>query len=436
MKAPTGWLDDRRRVLALVLLGVALRLAAVMAFPVYPLVDNTEDTAIYDEGARSLAAGQGYTWAGHSTAFFPVGWPLLLSMAYRVGGVAARSGQLLNFGLSLALIAGAWGLASRLSGRRAGRLVAVAMALAPHQVIYPAFLMSEVAFTAFFTLSLMLVARGARAGWRLGLAGVLMGMATLVRGPSLLFPLFVAAFALFGERRGPRAALLAGLVFGAGMLAPLGPWAARNHQVFGRWVLVANDGGMNFLMGNHHGATGARHEPAGGLPDTGSEVRDDREGYRRGMEFIRQRPLEFLSLLPRKFIRLTAPAPLLTYRTELRTKWPQFLALAAMGLDQLLHLALWLIVARIALVAVRARAAWRRDHPGLTCAGDPGLRFGFLALGLWIGIHLIFLGGARYFFPMMPVMISLAAGAVVGPGPSDESTRRPASSARVSGAGS
>lgn len=421
MTAPTGWLDDRRRVLALVMLGIALRLAAVLAFPVYPLVDNTEDTAIYDEGARSLAAGQGYTWAGHPTAFFPVGWPMLLSLAYRVAGVSARSGQLLNFGLSLALVAASWGLASRLFGRRAGRLAAVAVALAPHQVIYPAFLMSEVAFTAFFTLSLMLVARGARAGWRLGLAGALMGMATLIRGPSLLFPLFVMAFAWLGERRNLRAAFLAALVFGAGMLAPLGPWAVRNHHVFGRWVVVANDGGMNFLMGNHPGATGARHEPAEGLPDTGNELQDDREGYRRGMAFIRQYPIEFLSLLPRKFVRLTAPAPLLTYRAELRSKWPGPLAFILMGLDQLLHLALWLIVGGVALRAARARSAWRREHPGLACAGDPGLRFGFLALGLWIGVHLIFLGGARYFFPMMPLTVALAASALAGRAPGDSS---------------
>ena len=413
MKKASGWLDDRRWVLALVALGVSLRLAAILTFPVYPLVDNTADTAIYDEGAHSLAAGQGYTWGGHPTAFFPIGWPLLLSLAYRVGGASAASGQFLNFLLSLALLGAAWKLADRLFGGRAGRLTAVVMALAPHQVIYPAFLMSEVAFSAFFVASLLLVAGGSRSKGRLLAGGLLMGAATLIRGPSLLFPLFVAAFVLLGEGRGWRAALVAGLLFALGMMAPLGPWAWRNHREFGRWVLVANDGGMNFLMGNHAGATGARHEPAGGLPDSGNEVADDREGYRRGWEFIRARPLEFLSLLPKKFVRLTAPAPLLTYRAELRAKWPEAVAMGTMVVDQLLHLATWCLVIWTLLKAWRARVAWRRDHPGIGCAGVPGLRFALLALALWAATHLVFLGGARYFFPVMPLMLGLAAAAIV-----------------------
>jgi 4-amino-4-deoxy-L-arabinose transferase-like glycosyltransferase len=402
------------RTRLLVALGLALRLVAVLTFPVYPLVDNTEDTEIYDFGAKSLAAGQGYRWGDQPTAFFPIGWPLLLSMAYRVGGVSADTGQWLNFGFSIVLLFAGWALGRRLLGAAGGRLVAIVLALAPHHVVYPAFLMSETSFTALFTASLLVLASDAARLRNAAGAGLLMGMATLVRGPSLVYPLFALAAARFVRGASIGRTIVVAVVFGLALLVPLLPWGARNHAVFGRWVLVANDGGMNFLMGNHPGATGARQEPPEGLPNTGDEVADDREGYRRGLEFIRERPLEFVALWPKKLVRLCAPAPLLTYRAELRAKWPEPLALALLAFDQLLHLALW---AGAALGVVGALRAWRahRRAGGGACPGDPSLRFPLLAIGLWVLVHLAFLGGARYFYPMMPLLVIVAVRGVTRP---------------------
>jgi hypothetical protein len=169
--------------------------------------------------------------------------------------------------------------------------------------------------------------------------------------------------------------LLAGFVFGLALLVPLAPWAYRNHQVFGRWVLVANDGGMNFLMGNHVGATGARHEPAEGLPDTGDEIRDDREGYRRGLEFIGQHPCirklwqvrpltaAALSDLPRELAMAEARV-----RTSTRST----------------AVALWVL-------AARGCGAWRRWGESDRALALPG------TLGLWIAVHLAFSAGALLF---------------------------------------
>lgn len=398
---PVDAILDGRAFPMLLILGFFLRLAAILAFPVYPLVGNTEDTLIYDAGARSLAMGSGYQLGGNPTAFFPIGWPLILSFAYRLMGFSAKSGQMINLVFSLLIVVAGWVMARRLLGARSGRFVALVLALAPHQILYPAFLMSEAAFTAFFSgsLALLLAVPASlstipiRSVMTLIGAGVLMGAATLIRGPALVYPLLAGAWARLGMKATPTVSLLVAVLFGLGALIPLTPWALRNHAAFDRWVLVANDGGMNFLMGNHEGATGARHEPPGGLPDTGSEVLDDREGYRRGLEFIQAKPLEFLALLPRKLVRLTVPAPLLTYRAELRDKWPEPLALGLLIFDQLLHLALWGL-ALVAMVRMRHR---------------PAVRFGMLTIGLWVAVHLAFLGGARYFFPMMPILVLMAA---------------------------
>lgn len=398
--------DLPRWLLLILVIGVVGRLAAALTFPVFPILDNTEDTIIYDAGAKSLAAGDGYRWGGRATAFFPVGWPLLLSFAYRLGGESARSGQILNVLLSLALLAATGLLARRLFGARVAAVTVAITALAPHQLVYPAFLMSEVAFTAFFVAALALLALGTERRVPLLAAGVLMGCATLIRGLALVYPLAVAAWAHFGERRSLPRSALAAFLFGLAMLVPLTPWAVRNHDVFGRWVLVANDGGWNFLMGNHVGATGARHEPVGGLPDTGDEIADDREAYRQGLDFIRRHPVDAVALWPLKLVRLTAFGPLLTYRTELRQKWPEAVALPLLALDQLLHLVLWGFALRGAVRALRAARGGATTRP--PDAARPTV-LPLAVLALWGLVHLAFLGGARYFFPMLPLLTMLAA---------------------------
>jgi hypothetical protein len=61
------------------------------------------------------------------------------------------------------------------------------------------------------------------------------------------------------------------------------------------------------------------------------------------------------------------------------------------------------------VAAIRKRRQFARDHPGTPCPGDGGLKFAAITVGLWITIHLVFLGGARYFFPVMPILVALAA---------------------------
>ncbi|TPW14582.1 MAG: hypothetical protein FD129_1060, partial [bacterium] len=192
---PTRRVDavlDGRAFPLLLFLGILLRLAAILGFPVFPLVGNTEDTV-------------------------PIGWPLILSLAYRIGGASALSGQLANFLFSLVIVAGGWVLGRRLLGARSGRFVALVLMILPHQVIYPAFLMSETAFTAFFVSSLAVLASlpnlsslpKAASVMRLIGAGVLMGAATLVRGPALVYPILAGAWAHAGLKARPVTSILA-----------------------------------------------------------------------------------------------------------------------------------------------------------------------------------------------------------------------------------
>jgi 4-amino-4-deoxy-L-arabinose transferase-like glycosyltransferase len=379
---------DRLLVTAL-LAGILLRIGAVLATPVFPIVANTWDSVFYHETATALAGGEGYTFQGKPTAYYPPGFSVVLSLAYAILGTTPRHGQMVNVLLSLILLGSLSGLAGSLGGGRAARATAVVLALEPSQIIMPAFLMSETLCAAALAAGLaLLLARQRRP--LLVLPAILLGaLAGMTRGHAFLV-LPAAVLALAGTdllRSRPRAATLLTLmllVF-AGTVAG---WSARNREALGHAVPIATNTGINLLLGNNPNARGGRADPPGGVPQTGNEVLDEQIARNRALDYIRSHPGRTALLLPVKLLRLGVPAPALTYRAELRRKWGEIPALVSLGLAQAFHVTawLWLLVGWFR----GRRDASRRVAPRLI----------LFCLGAWSLGHLPFLGGARYFFPV------------------------------------
>ncbi len=251
---------SRRDALLVAAIALVARLAVVAwARDRFPPV---EDGHYYDVLARRLAAGDGYTWlwpdgAVTYAAHYPVGYPAMVALAYRLAGAVPVAGMVLN---ALVGAAGAYAahriadgeLVPRWRPLAAGLCVALHPALVPYT---PAFMTEGV------TASLLLVgaalAGAARAdrfawGW-VAAAGAVIGLATLVRPPSLLLAPVVGALAMragpprwrLGHRLG--AAALATAI----ALACVAPWTARNCVRMHRCALVSLNGGWNLLIGAH-----------------------------------------------------------------------------------------------------------------------------------------------------------------------------------------
>ena len=77
------------------------------------------------------------------------------------------------------------------------------------------------------------------------------GVAILIR-PAMLFFLPLARAVAAGWRRHA----LAAVAFVAGCAVVVAPWTVRNYRVYGRFVLVASEGGVTFWTGNHPLARG------------------------------------------------------------------------------------------------------------------------------------------------------------------------------------
>jgi hypothetical protein len=246
----------RRDALLVAAVALAARLAVVAwAAGRFPAV---EDGHYYDVLARRLAAGDGYTWlwpdgAVTYAAHYPVGYPALLALAYRLVGASGAAAMSVNALLGAAGAFAAYSLVddarvARWRPMAAGLLVALHPALVP----YTAALMTEGVTAALLVVAAALAARArtaARAAAWIVATGVAMGFATLVRPQSLVLAPVLGALAApalegWGRARLGRAAIVTALA-----LACVAPWTARNCVRMHRCALVSVNGGWNLLIG-------------------------------------------------------------------------------------------------------------------------------------------------------------------------------------------
>jgi len=242
---------------ALLVLAVALvaRVAVVAWASVrFPAVD---DGTYYDVLARRLASGAGYTWlwpdgAVTYVAHYPVGYPAMLALAYRLLGAAPSSAMIAN---ALVGSLGAVAAYELLEGRRGGwRPLAAGLAVALHPALLPytAAIMTEGVTASLWLVAAACASRARRTprpyGWIVA-SGLVMGAATLVRPQSLVLAPVLGFLAVAPDERAARVRFAHAAAVSAVALACVAPWTARNCERMHRCALVSVNGGWNLLIG-------------------------------------------------------------------------------------------------------------------------------------------------------------------------------------------
>jgi 4-amino-4-deoxy-L-arabinose transferase-like glycosyltransferase len=398
-----------RALLAIWAVFVALRLAGLL-IPVTP----TSDAEWYVLRAIGLAAGHGYLDNdGAPTAFWPAGWPMAMSVLFRVTGPSLVALGLFNLACSVATGYLALLLGRRLFGSEAAaRLGLLLFAVYPNAIGYVPLALTEVFYTALLLLGCWLVIARRSMLWLVA-AGVVFGFATLVKAQTLVMVplLFAIDWLRAGDvwRRLPALIGQGALVLSVAALTVM-PWTVRNHAQLGAWVAVSTNGGFTLLTGNNDTATGD-YTPAD--PTVAAlmarkdltEVTRDAEAKRLGLEWIAAHPGRFVTLAPRKLARLWLPdgeaewayqagAPSyarfeLLYRA-VRVANQAYYALLMMG-----------FAAAFVVMTIRRRAEQQR------WVGWWLLPWGVAAYPSLIA--LMFSGQSRFHYPVMP-FVCLASG--------------------------
>jgi 4-amino-4-deoxy-L-arabinose transferase-like glycosyltransferase len=200
------------------------------------------DSSFYYESAKSIAAGHGYSIFGHPTAFFPVGWPALLALAFAITGPSVWTILALNLILWSLIAVLVYLFGRRMGGRAAGIVAALIVASSPTLTLYVLRAYSEALFIPLLLgVCLLLTARpGAPTVRVAALAGICLGFAILVRSNAAPLPLLLSLWLLVRSSR--REAWRAAAVLIATSCLVVAPWIVRNAVVMHTPVLSTNSG--------------------------------------------------------------------------------------------------------------------------------------------------------------------------------------------------
>ena len=301
---------------------------------------------------------------------------------------------LLNYFVAIFLLF----LGHRETSTLAGWLAAALWLLFPPAVVISTFIAPETLFTALLVLSIAILIRSLSQpghAWLSFVAGLSLGLATLVRATTLLLPVFLLALLLFLDFRKawPKCAL-----FLIGMYLVVLPWAVRNRQALDEPIVVQSGFGQVFLQGSRaeyftiSGKTASypllfAEAAKEGLvkPTDGKLTSFDRWRLSLGLRNYRIRlahePMSLFPFLTHKFARLWYGAETGTFSKQFILGVSSLLALPA-GIYQI-----WL---------------WRKDRRELSVVLS-------LLLLYFIGIHWVALPEFRYMLPVCPFLTFAAS---------------------------
>jgi 4-amino-4-deoxy-L-arabinose transferase-like glycosyltransferase len=305
----------------------ALMVRLVFAFGYWRHKPLTNDEQEYLLLAGNLAAGHGFGYPDNADSM-PAGrfgrapgYPVFLAPLVGTAPLPASVPAVVKLAQC---VLGALGvlaiglLARRVAGSRAAIWAAALAAVYPPLVWLSGYALSEVLYVPIIFGAALLVAPltddgSAGAGrWRRALlAGAALGVAALVR-PSAIGFLLLAIVWLALQRKAAAIALLAAAV------VVIAPWSARNVAHYGRFVLIASEGGLTFWTGNHRLSSGEGDMAANpAIKLAYLEIRRQHPGasqeelepvfYREALRTITSAPVWWVTLLARKFFYLWVP---------------------------------------------------------------------------------------------------------------------------------
>ena len=295
-------------------LALLLRLICVADLKGLPFFDHPiMDAAYHNTWAREILAGH----LGKEEPFFraPL-YPYFLALTYLLSKGSYLVPRLVQAVMGALTAVITFSLAGRYFGRIAAAATGIMCAVYPVLIYFDGELLTETLFILLTLTGLLLLERATcserKRPWFL--AGIALGLALITRPAIALFlPVAGAGAIALSKRKSLAVGLLA-----AGIILPLAPVTLHNYAASGEFIPVVWQGGLNFYLGNNADATGwsatspeLRKDWAGGYADmiaiprealgrqpTFTEVSD--YWTRRGLAFMRQKPLKWAELTARK----------------------------------------------------------------------------------------------------------------------------------------
>ncbi len=413
--------QSSKRGQIILLLAVASVLRLIWVAFIRP--EYYSDFALYMDLAQSMADGNGYRMGGASTAFMPPGYPFWLT-ALIVLHVKPVIGQVVLGVLNVLLL---YLLVQQLTGQtRAALFSGYALALYPNHIAYSSLMASELLHLCCVlagSLWLILALRRSRPLMMM-MSGLAFSYGTLVKAQVALVPAIILVAWIVYDRHAARITAVTRLclVFLAVWLLVQTPWFVRNLRLFGEPVWVSTNHGYNMLIGFNPRSDGGYSLEALPKQEAINEVEYDRQLYRTAMRNLRNDPWRYITLLPRKLVRLYAGDGdgilynymhsnravmqacdnqlLCAYQAMLRNECKGRRWLMLFGLNLVFYIVFWGLF--VASVMMYRRVLLHDIAPS-------SLTITWLIVIYYTLLSLVSFGGLRFHFVILPWMIASAS---------------------------
>jgi hypothetical protein len=361
--------------------------------------------------ARAIAAGEGFSSplrdldTGPTAWFTPI-YPYLVAGIFKVWGIYSEMSRLiiatLNCAFAALTIIPIHGIAKRTFGEGVAIGASWAWVFLPTALYFPVLWIWDTALTALLFLLIFwatLALRGNRSVLPWARYGALWVTGGLVN-PSILslFPFFLG-WLVWNERKeaGPwvKHAAVVILVFAVG----LAPWTIRNYRVFGKFIVLRSNFGLELWLGNNPDVVEnlSQLSHPNDNPEEGErykrmgEMAYMAEKQQQALTFMRTHPRDTLNYTFHRFVNIW-----LSQTDSLLDVWPtaSLSVKAVMTFNCLLSL--------LSLLGVLY--AHRSRHPDAAPYG--------MVLLIFPLVFYLTHSSQRYRFPMDPIVVVLAAGSV------------------------
>ena len=256
-----AWLLPLSFILQITAIGV------LHQYPTRPGNDNFEFGWEMGRIGRSIALGQGFSnpYEGSTgpSAWEPPLYPFLIGGVFKVFGIYSRASAwvLLNINSLFATLTciPIFLIARRTFGDPIAKWSAYAWGLNPYVWYWSIHWIWDTTLTPFILACVFLLALELREwpGWQgWVLFGALYGVGALANPTMLAFLPFCGLW-IWRQRYRRGLASLGGVILSSIVFwTALSPWIVRNYEVFGRFVFIRDDFGLQFRLGNWKGADG------------------------------------------------------------------------------------------------------------------------------------------------------------------------------------
>lgn len=300
-------------ILSVLILSLAVRLLVFNAFMEKGAIESYE----YDEIAKNMLAGRGYSFDYMGLQYKSYGsplYPFLIYSIYMFNGIETAPVVYFQIALSFLSCFAVFFIARRLGGEMLACLAFMLCAFHPALIIYSVKKIHALSLdTLLFLLSILSVMslRESFSFGRACLSGFIIGLAALSRPTILIFLPVTALWVLFASRRRFSEKGLRILVLASVAAIAVLSWTIRNYIVHREIVISSTCDTLVFWRGNNPNATGASFRT-----DKTTVLESDEELYKKvrelneierrrlfgeeALKFIRNQPFSFLKLYVRK----------------------------------------------------------------------------------------------------------------------------------------